>query len=174
MGRPAINIEGQRFGRLVPLEQVGHTHKGVTLWRCRCDCGKETVVVSCDLRNGHTQSCGCLRTEMLKGHKVHGGRQRKTQGGRKNRLYNIWIAMKQRCYYPQKKGYENYGGRGITVCDEWLHDFVAFRNWALSHGYADTLSIDRIDVNGNYEPSNCRWATAKEQRANQRPRERNK
>ena len=152
------NLVGKKFGRLTVLEFVP-TEDAHSVWLCRCDCGNFKSVRKNQLITKHVKSCGCLVPDTNKSLNTKHGKSR-------TRLYRIWNHMKDRCYNPANKRYKNYGGRGILVCDEWLNDFVAFRNWALSHGYADTLSIDRLDVNGNYEPNNCRWATTKEQNFN--------
>lgn len=157
------NLTGQRFGRLLVIERSGSTEQGRACWICKCDCGEITVKQGKLLLNGHCKSCGCGEYE---------NRVRNCTSHRLSdtRLYNVWQGMKQRCYYPKYKNYHNYGGRGVLVCDEWRNDFKAFYDWAMSHGYADGLSIDRIDNDKGYSPSNCRWATAHEQRLNQQPR----
>lgn len=132
-----------------------------TLWNCKCDCGKTFVVRAYNLKSGNTKSCGCLQKEIARAsHEKHN----KTG----TRLYYIWEHMKQRCTNPNDPAYNYYGGRGIKVCNEWTNDFQPFHDWAISNGYADNLTIDRIDVNGNYEPSNCRWITLKHQQRNKR------
>lgn len=155
-----INLTGSKFGRLTVIGRA-NDKKGKTYWHCVCECGTEKEVCASHLTSGRIVSCGCSSFDRI-------SELNKTHGMTNTRLYNIWCGMHQRCYNKNLKNYRIYGGRGITVCQEWLDDFMNFYNWAMENGYADNLSIDRIDVNGNYEPSNCRWATDKEQSCNTR------
>lgn len=150
------------------LEILGFEYddKSHRMAKCRCDCNNVKLIIATNVVNGTVKSCGCMTSKLL--HDAFW----KEDALNRQRLYRIWTGMKQRCYNPNCDNYPDYGGRGITICDEWLGNYEAFKDWALSHGYSDNLSIDRINVNGNYEPSNCRWATMKVQANNKRPKRR--
>ena len=150
-----LDLTGERFGRLTVIDCVGTDKRYHKKWKCRCDCGNEIIVLSTNLLTGQTKSCGCWRSDLAKENNT-------THGGTGTRLFNAWQSMRDRCSNPNNKSFGRYGGRGITVCKEW-DAYVAFRDWSLANGYSDALSIDRIDNDGNYEPSNCRWATPKQQ-----------
>lgn len=158
------NLVGKKFGRLTVIEKSDCkilNRKNGRIWKCRCDCGKTLGVCTNSLKSGNTKSCGCYKSYVT-------ANRNRTHNKGNTRLYDIWCAMKQRCYYEKNNRYKDYGGRGITVCDEWLHDFQAFYDWAMANGYADDLTIERKDVNGNYKPSNCEWITKEAQARNKR------
>ena len=158
------DLTGQRFGRLVAIESVGRDKQGYVIWRCHCDCGNEKNVSTKNLGKG-TESCGCLARELTI--------RRLTKHGKcHSRIYETYRGMVDRCNSPNTHEYENYGGRGIKVCDEWM-DFQNFYDWAMANGYNEDAersqcTIDRMDVNGDYEPSNCRFVTMKTQQRNRR------
>ncbi len=154
------DLTGQKFGRLTCIKDVGRNKRWNRVWLCKCDCGNEVKVSSSDLIQGSIQSCGCLRAELL--------RKRRTKHGLSGtRLYNIWCDMKRRCMNPTRIAFDRYGGRGITVCDEWM-EFEPFYKWAMENGYRDGLTLERINNDKGYSPDNCKWATHKEQARNMR------
>lgn len=156
-----LELVGKRFGRLVVLKREKNNKFGCTYWLCKCDCGKTKIIRGTHLQSGKIRSCGCLTKEATRERQI-------THNLSNTRLYHTYNKMKARCYRKTDHSYKDYGGRGIKICDEWLADFMNFYNWAIANGYREDLSIDRIDVNGNYEPMNCRWATPKQQSNNTR------
>lgn len=164
------DLTGMKFGKLTVLERaedyVQPSGRHRIQYKCLCDCGNEKVILGDNLSCGYTQSCGCLQKERA-------SEACKTHGETDTRLYGVWCAMKRRCYQTYDPKYPFYGGRGIVMCDEWRNDYIAFRDWAYAHGYDPNAprgecTLDRIDVNGNYYPDNCRWVDMQTQMNNVR------
>lgn len=156
MAKPKKNVIGEVYGRLEIIGDAPHRTKDRRVY-VRCICGATKDVLLGDLRRGDTVSCGCFLQEVITKH-----------GDANARLYKTYKAMLNRCYLPTTERFQNYGGRGITVCPEWRASYEAFRSWALSSGYSDNLTLDRKNVDGDYEPNNCRWATRVTQQRNRR------
>ena len=167
------DLTGKKFNRLLVVEYIGTRVVGKntkrSYWLCKCDCGNLISVTQNNL-NRSTKSCGCLKKEKTSklgkekvGNIQHLGTIASTKHGLRNtRIYNIWHGMKKRCLNPKDAAFKRYGGRGITICDEWKNNVKSFYDWAIANGYNDTLTIDRVDNDGNYEPNNCEWVTPSE------------
>lgn len=166
MGKP-LDVIGKRYGRLLVLEMAeprkSPSGQSMRFVKCQCDCGNIVEKRLSALTSDMTKSCGCLKGKNQKG-KRHKGKHNMSG----TRIHNAWRGMKARCNYKGHPSYKNYGARGIRVCSEWLNDFPTFYEWAMANGYSDNLTLDRIDVNGNYEPENCRWSDLSTQSANRR------
>lgn len=160
-----VNMTGRTYGRLTVLERSDNDKRGNAMWLCKCECGNVKAILGGSLRQGSTRSCGCMLSELSK--------RRMTElltkhGFSGKKLYSVYRAMRERCEKQTCKSYGNYGGRGISVCDEWKNDRALFFEWALKNGYQEGLQIDRIDVNGDYSPTNCRWITPQQNMNNVR------
>ena len=155
------DLTGKKFGKLTVIKYYGSNKYGRALWLCVCDCGNTKIARGGTLISNATKSCGCYNSESAK--------KRFTKHNLSNtKLYKVWQGMKTRCYDKNFIYYCNYGARGITICDEWKNNFMTFYNWAMANGYKEGLTIDRINNDGIYEPSNCKWSTRAEQNRNKR------
>jgi len=154
------NLIGMKFGRLTVADRAENDGRNIR-WNCICECGGKAICRTSSLLSGNSKSCNCLSVDNLI-------KRSTTHGQSKTKIYTQWSDMKNRCNNPKNSHYKNYGGRGIEVCKEWNEDYLVFIKWASENGYDKKLEIDRINVNGNYEPSNCRWATIKQQSRNKR------
>ena len=154
-----IDLTGKRYGNLVVMERLENESGGITKWKCLCDCGNYTIVRGRNLKSGAVKSCGCLR-------KTKKPTLRHNMS--KTRLYREWASIKRRCYTVTDNNYKNYGKRGIGMCDEWKNSFESFMEWALQNGYSDDLTIERINVNGDYCPENCLFIPHNQQASNRR------
>lgn len=168
MGK-VIDLTGQKYGRLSVIKRVENSKHHASQWLCMCDCGKEVIRSSNSLRTGHSISCGCARKESTRKWLE---RYNTKHGMARSRLYVVWSGMKGRTTNPNNTRYADYGGRGIKVCKEWL-DFATFQKWAIENGYDEhakygDCTLDRINVDGNYEPTNCRWVNLVVQARNKR------
>lgn len=160
MPKALIIKNGQIFNRLTVLKEV-EKRDGKRYFKCICECGNSGEYRLISMRAGKIKSCGCLRSEQNRTVAI-------THGKRNTRLYSIWHSMKQRCFNPNNLKYEFYGERGVSIYKKWVDSFELFYNWAIQNGYSNNLTLDRIEVNGNYEPSNCRFISMKEQSRNKR------
>jgi hypothetical protein len=167
------DLTGKRFGRLFVIKRVGSNKFNKSIWLCKCDCGNEKIITGTLLRIGETTSCGCFNRERL----IETSKEANTTHGKRyTTLYHIWRGIKLRCLNEKNPNYKYYGSRGIKICDEWKDNFQAFYNWSIDNGYNEEklpsgrnkLTIDRIDIDGDYTPSNCRFITYKQQNRNRR------
>lgn len=157
MGRPFIDISGQTFGRLKVIKYTRRKNS-YTMFLCKCECGNEKEVSSHHLKRGNTISCGCYQKE--KNHE-------KKHGETGTKIYGLWSSIKQRCYNPKNQAFDNYGGRGIKMCDEW-QDFISFKKWLMKSGYKEGLTLERLDFNSDYTPENCTFIPLEQQTKNTR------
>ena len=157
------DLVGRRFHDLLVISFLERKN-GRNYWLCRCCCGNEKTVRGDHLISGATHSCGCKKTKQI----TEMNKTNKKHGMRYSRIYNIWCGIKDRCENSNYHNYNDYGGRGIKICEDWRRDFVKFYEWAVKNGYKSDLTIDRINVNGDYCPENCRWVSMKVQENNKR------